>query len=505
MIINILQEIVDGNQHFTGDCRRSEYLMSLPIEGVVLWDNGYTSMDTCLGEMGPYSDNLTMPHCEPQWERYTKICWGPTPAGHKTKVPCPDDGFLNPKQFAYRTCLPNATWYVNYTFDESKPYTDYTECLIPVVSTAEEEVRKRVGEKILLVLKGLDSSERLHLTLHVISIVLLIFTMVTCGLMVLRLHGQRKDPYKYFVLIIGSLALLLNNGITLSSSTVEDVWQSSKCRTAKYLVILSSLVLYMCLFFYVFLCIAAVLKFVIKPSRVKVIMLTALVIAVSLVATEVTVEIQFYTVQFCGFGSSPASYHWITTGPKIVLVVSIITLDIVAIFGSFYLEQRHLQKNGTLNVVRQHSISALVVTMFNMIREILLALVYGVAYMSYFDSPVHIYVQIFSIVNAAQGIVFCLFMCFLDLQIISILPCVHLKIGASNSLKDDSRHYSFFSAEKRRRSDGARVSRVPSNQPEVKTNSLDNLSGDYSYAAPINRVESQPKVYETIIMHDPYK
>ncbi|XP_013063142.2 PDF receptor-like isoform X1 [Biomphalaria glabrata] len=475
--------------------------MSVSSQDIILWENNFSSHHSCLEYMSSLSANMTEPHCEPQWERYTNLCWGPTPAGQKTKVPCPDDGYLNPQQFAFRSCLSNASWYVNYSFD-SKPYTDYTDCLIPLPNNAEEDLKKRVGETIVLVLKGLDSSETLHLTLHIISIVMLILTIVTSGVMVLRLHSLRKDPYKYIVLIFGSLALLLNNAITLSSSTVEDVWQSTKCRTAKYLVILSSLVLYMCLYFYIFLCVASILRLAIGSSRVKIIMASALVVAVTLVATEVTVEIQLYSVQLCGFGSSPASYHWITTGPKIILVISIITMGIVSIFGSFYLQHPHLQKGRNLNIIRQQSVSALIVTLYNMIREILLALVYGVAYMSYFDSPVHVYVRIFSIVNAAQGIVFSLFMCFVDLQVISLLPCVNTKHG--KSIMDDSRHYSFISVVKRRRSNSVKGIGASPRQTEAKAASFDNLSGEYAYAVTVKRAESQPKVYETMIVHDPY-
>lgn len=452
---------------------------------------GVYTLETCLEEMLNKSRHTRQPHCPPEWEQYSKLCWGPALAASKIALPCPDDGFLNPRQLAYRTCTADATWYVNLTFDDN-PYTDFSECLILETSTLEEDLRKLVGEKILLVLKALDASEQLRLTLHIISVVMLVVTVITSVIMAIKSKERRAEPYRFVSFMFGAAALLLNNGITLSSTAVNNVWHQSRCRTAKYLVIFSSIVLYESLFGYIYLSMAALMDYVLKPVKVGLVVLGAFILAVVLVSAEVSIEINLYSNQFCGFGTLQTSYHWITTGFKLLLILSIICLDIVAIYGSFYLKLPHLSGVTELRPLRQQSVSAMVVTLYNTIREVLLIMVYGVAYLSYLDSPIELYVRIFSVVNAAQGIVYSLFMCFIDLELWHTLPCSHPQQTPNNATS-----YLFASAEHAQISEKNKFSK---NQRELTDDDM--IDVDYLHSR-ANKTESRPKIYETRVVFGP--
>ncbi|GAB1599180.1 calcitonin gene-related peptide type 1 receptor-like [Argonauta hians] len=61
-------------------------------------------------------------YCEGIFDGY--LCWEPAAAGERVYQRCP----LNGKSFAFKDCLPNATWFRHPS--SNLPWTDYTHCFI---------------------------------------------------------------------------------------------------------------------------------------------------------------------------------------------------------------------------------------------------------------------------------------------------------------------------------------------------------------------------------------
>ncbi|CAG5130965.1 unnamed protein product [Candidula unifasciata] len=380
----------------------------------------FQTRDTCLAAMLNRSSRMNVTHCKPEWDHYSEMCWAPTPAGVTAITSCPDDGFLNPNQFATRQCLANGTWFVNYTFDD-KPYTNYENCFLPDDPSAADDLKKLVSNKIIVLLRSLDGYTRLYLLLHVVSIAVLLAAMIISAAVVIKLKQRRPMTYSYIALSIAAAALLVNNAVTVSVSAIDDATNVFKCRLAKSLVLVSHILFYECIFGYFYMCIVSILQIPIRTLLLKLKIAAAVTLAILLVLAEQFAEIVSYRSKYCGFRTLQSKYHWLTTAPRLLLILSNMCLDCVTIFGTFYLKQPHLEKDRLLRDIRQKATCAMMLVLYNISLEILLILVHTEAYMHYSDLPVNSYLHAYSLAVAIQGIVFTVLMCFMDLEVLAMV------------------------------------------------------------------------------------
>lgn len=380
----------------------------------------YKTKETCLLAMWNKFYKKTTPYCRPDWDEYSEMCWEPTPASGVAKLPCPDDGHLNPNQFATRICLPNATWYINHTFD-NRPFTNFTNCFHPVDLSAEDDLKKLVNSKIIFMLKSMDEYKSLFLIAHAVSVFLLAVVIIISGAAVSRLQQRKASAFPYLSLAIGAAALLVNNIVTMSVSSVDDATNVIKCRAAKSLALFTTILFYECFFAYLYVNIVNILHLTVRPLFTKIFIASVVTLTIMLVFAEMFVETLSNPTKYCGFGTLQSSFHWLTTTPRILLILVHICLNSVTIFGTLCLKHPHLEKRGELTHIRQRSISALVLVLYNVLVEILHVLVHAEAYMQYTDLPVRDYVQAYSFVVAAHGIVFSLLLCFCDLYVLTML------------------------------------------------------------------------------------
>ncbi|CAG5127463.1 unnamed protein product [Candidula unifasciata] len=377
--------------------------------------------DECLTVMSNKSLHMTTDHCPLEWDQYTEMCWGPTPAGESAILPCPDDGFLNPKQFATRICLPDSSWYINYTFDD-KPYTNFQNCFLPEDPTAEDDLKKLIDTKIIFVLKTLDEYKRAHLAIYAVSIILLIASVFASISGIVKLNAKKHPSMTYLALTIAAAALLIHNVTTLSLNGVDDATKLFKCRFAKFISLICTLVFHESIFVYIFLCIASILHI---PIRLLVIQITAaatVFLTVLLATTELLLETFSCSYsRHCGFKTLQSAFHWLTTAPRILLIMVCLCLASVTVFGAFCLKQPNLSQRNELYKVRQRSLSALVLVVYSVAQEVMLVLIHTEAYMNYSDLPVEEYVSVFSLATSAQGIIFSVIMCVLDIGLLTML------------------------------------------------------------------------------------
>lgn len=361
-------------------------------------------------------------HCPPEWDGDTKMCWRPTPAGETATLPCPDDGFLNPKKLASRICLPESAWFINYTFDADKPYTNFHDCLLPDDPSAEEDLKKLIDTRIIFVLKTLDEYKQVHVAVYAISIVLLIAAVLASIAGVAKLNQTKYSAITYLALAIASAALLIHNITTLSLNGVGDATKMFKCRFGKFISLTSTLVFHESILVYIFMCIASVLHIPLRFMFLKLIVATTVIITVLLVITELLLETYSCpTATHCGYKTLQSVFHWLTTTPRILLLMLSLCLASVSVFGTFCLKQPGIDKIGELRHIRQRTLSALLLAVYNFTQEVLFVLIHAEAYMDYSDLPVEEYVSAFSIVTAAQGIVFSVLMCVFDLGVLRML------------------------------------------------------------------------------------
>ncbi|RUS80239.1 hypothetical protein EGW08_012004 [Elysia chlorotica] len=315
-------------------------------------------------------------HCPADFDQLSVICWPPTPANHIAEHPCTPDGFLNPNMFARRRCLPDATWFVNTSFDRH-PYTDFTDCLTPWVVSEEEKLRKLAGDKIVRMLNSLDSHRRLYVSLYVVAIFLLAASIVACVIVLVRVKVsqhrlrsikrqssrtsstssavfQSSLPWPHMphtLLAVAALVLLADNivSIILSSSGWPDYLIN--CRAYKSIDILSMLVFYQCLLGYVILGVSRILRYRFKVLYVRIIVVTCSVLTSLIVGLELLAEVIIFPTHYCGFGNMQGTFHWIYTGPKYLIIMCTICLAICNGFGAFCLHQPSL---GSVREKRRH-------------------------------------------------------------------------------------------------------------------------------------------------------
>ncbi|KAK3791316.1 hypothetical protein RRG08_012503 [Elysia crispata] len=335
-------------------------------------ENGYAWFGTtmaCVKAMAQKSFVLhesKTAHCPADFDQLSVMCWPPTPAGHVAEHPCTPDGFLNPNMFARRTCLPDATWYVNVSFDRH-PYTDYTDCLTPWVVSEEEKLRKLAGDKIVRMLNSLDSHRRLYVSLYVVAILLLAMAIVACFIVLVqvkvsqhRLRSIRRQssrsstsscvfqtqlPWPHMphtLLAVAALVLMVDNvvSIILSSSGWPDYLIN--CRAYKSIDILSMLVFYQCLLGYVILGVSRILRYRFKRLYVRIIVIICIVLTSLIVGLELLAEVIIFPTHYCGFGNMEGSFHWIFTGPKYLIIMCTVCLAVCNGFGAFCLHQPSL-------------------------------------------------------------------------------------------------------------------------------------------------------------------
>ncbi|GFS07687.1 secretin receptor [Elysia marginata] len=305
-------------------------------------------------------------HCPADYDQLSQMCWPPTPAGQVVEHPCTPDGFLNPNMFARRTCLPDATWFVNTSFD-THPYTDYTDCLTPWVVSEEEKLRKLAGDKIVRMLNSLDSYRRLFVSLYIVAIFLLAASVVACIVVLVqvkvsqhRLRSFRRQSSRssaastvfntglpwphmpHMLLAVAALVLLVDNvvSIILSSSGWPDYLIN--CQVYKSIDVLSMLVFYQCLLGYVILAVSRILRYRFKRRHVRIIVIICVILTSLIVGLELLAEVVIFPTHYCGFGNMEGSFHWLFTGPKYLIIMCTICLAFCNGFGAFCLHQPSL-------------------------------------------------------------------------------------------------------------------------------------------------------------------
>ncbi|GFO02999.1 pdf receptor [Plakobranchus ocellatus] len=303
------------------------------------------------------------PHCPTDYDILSVMCWPPTPAGYEARHPCTPDGFLNPHMFAFRTCLDDATWYVNTSFDRH-PYTDFEACLTPWKLTEEEKLRRLAGDKIVRMLNSLDSHRRLYVSLYVIAIFLLALSVILCCIVMVKvkvtLYRKRSSRRKqsassstsiaplprphapHTLLVVAAVVLLVDNvvSIILSASGWPDYLVN--CRAYKSIDVLSMLIFYQCMLGYIVLCVARILRYRLKSRTVRIIATLCTIITAVIVGLELVAEIIIFPTHYCGFGNMQGNFHWLFTGPKYMIIMCTICLAICTGFGSFCLDQYSL-------------------------------------------------------------------------------------------------------------------------------------------------------------------
>lgn len=458
----------------------------------------FHSQETCLAAMMNESSKMTVLHCRPEWDQYTQMCWGPAPAGGTAFLSCPDDGYLNPKQFASRLCLSNGSWFVNKTFDQDRAYTNFGDCFLPEDLSVEDDLKNLVDNKIIFILKSLDEYQRLYLTVRVVSVTFLVASIIISSAVVVKLRQKCPSTYSYVSLAVAAAALLMSNAVTVSVNSVDDATNVRKCRSAKALELFSIIVFYQCIFVYLYLCIVPILQIVIRPLVMKLAISGGVILTVALLVAEQLLEMYSRPSRYCGFRTLQSTFHWLTSAPKWILVMSNMCLDSVTIFGTFCLHQPHLEKACELHHIRQKAICTLIFVLYSILTEILFVLIHSEAYLHYSKLPVDVYLQAYSLVTAAQGIVFSTLLCFLDSEVLAMigLPVrcqISQKSSKGNKRQAVRKSKCHFEADM-----------SPVYDLEYRTTGVDGFSENafrvdmvFHTARPEDSLETQTKLYES--------
>ncbi|XP_005093980.1 PDF receptor [Aplysia californica] len=385
----------------------------------------YAKQADCLDALQNISIKSPGPRCPADWEPHTYMCWPPSPPGVTVRLPCPPYDYLNPDEFVTRVCQENATWYVNETFDD-KPYSNYYDCFLPRQGSAEENLRKWVNEKTVLILKALNAHRIPHLTLHSFDLFLLLASLLLCVILLTRRATRPTDKYKFLVLILAIISLIANHVTAMSIQAFYDSSNIIKCQIAKTIVSFTNIVFCQCLLGYVFLCMFIIMEYKIKRRYINAGFSVSIVLALALVLFEACLEILQHNSRYCGFGTLQTSYHWIITAPKFFIIACIFCIDSVAIYGIYYLGQPHLVKTGQQLALKVSTVCVLLMSVYNAVCEVMLVLLHAVAAMDHVTDSLEVYTHSYSALSASRGIVFVTLMCFLDPQSLALLPCACL-------------------------------------------------------------------------------